>query len=158
MTAAHIMKTYSPQPVAFSRGEGAWLWDTQGKRYLDALAGIAVNGLGHGHPVLTKAIDATYLRGKRLWLTEYGFGTRKVPQYPFAFGAANQGPFIADAYRRAKANARVGLLVYYLLQDHPQWASGVLTQAGTPKPGLAVMALSNGLRPRTGPTKRTGSL
>ncbi|MBL0142690.1 MAG: aspartate aminotransferase family protein [Betaproteobacteria bacterium] len=50
------MKTYSPQPVAFARGEGAWLWDTEGRRYLDALAGIAVSGLGHGHPVLTKAI------------------------------------------------------------------------------------------------------
>ena len=56
MTAAHLMKTYSPQPVAFARGEGAWLWDTGGKRYLDALAGIAVSGLGHGHPALTKAI------------------------------------------------------------------------------------------------------
>jgi acetylornithine aminotransferase len=56
MTAAHLMKTYSPQPVAFARGEGAWLWDTEGKRYLDALAGIAVNGLGHAHPALVKAI------------------------------------------------------------------------------------------------------
>jgi len=56
MTAAHLMKTYLPQPVAFARGEGAWLWDTEGKRYLDALAGIAVSGLGHGHPVLTRAI------------------------------------------------------------------------------------------------------
>jgi acetylornithine/N-succinyldiaminopimelate aminotransferase len=56
MTAAHLMKTYSPQPVAFARGEGSWLWDTQGRRYLDALAGIAVSGLGHGHPVLTRAI------------------------------------------------------------------------------------------------------
>ncbi|MGE0356811.1 MAG: aspartate aminotransferase family protein [Burkholderiales bacterium] len=56
MTAAHLMKTYSPQPVAFVRGEGAWLWDAQGKRYLDALAGIAVNGLGHAHPGLVKAI------------------------------------------------------------------------------------------------------
>jgi len=50
------MKTYLPQPVAFARGEGAWLWDTEGKRYLDALAGIAVSGLGHGHPALTRAI------------------------------------------------------------------------------------------------------
>ncbi len=56
MTAAHLMKTYSPQPVAFARGEGAWLWDTEGRRYLDALAGIAVSGLGHAHPALTKAI------------------------------------------------------------------------------------------------------
>ncbi|HET9578979.1 MAG TPA: aspartate aminotransferase family protein [Usitatibacter sp.] len=56
MSATHLMQTYSPQPVAFARGEGAWLWDTQGKRYLDGLAGIAVNGLGHAHPVLTRAI------------------------------------------------------------------------------------------------------
>jgi acetylornithine/N-succinyldiaminopimelate aminotransferase len=56
MTASHLMHTYSPQPVAFARGEGAWLWDTEGRKYLDALAGIAVNGLGHGHPVLTRAI------------------------------------------------------------------------------------------------------
>ena len=56
MTASHLMHTYSPQPVAFARGEGAWLWDVEGKKYLDALAGIAVNGLGHAHPVLTRAI------------------------------------------------------------------------------------------------------
>jgi acetylornithine/N-succinyldiaminopimelate aminotransferase len=56
MTAAHLMQTYAPQPVAFARGEGAWLWDTEGKRYLDGLAGIAVNGLGHAHPVLTRAL------------------------------------------------------------------------------------------------------
>ncbi len=56
MTAAHLMKTYAPQAVAFARGEGAWLWDTEGNRYLDALAGIAVNGLGHAHPRLVKAV------------------------------------------------------------------------------------------------------
>ena len=56
MSAAHLMHTYSPQPVAFARGEGAWLWDTEGKKYLDALAGIAVSGLGHAHPALTRAI------------------------------------------------------------------------------------------------------
>ena len=56
MTASHLMNTYAPQPVAFARGEGAWLWDTSGKRYLDALAGIAVNGLGHAHPALVRAL------------------------------------------------------------------------------------------------------
>ena len=56
MSAAHLMHTYAPQPVAFARGDGAWLWDTEGRKYLDALAGIAVNGLGHAHPRLTKAI------------------------------------------------------------------------------------------------------
>jgi len=57
MNASHLMHTYSPQPVAFARGEGAWLWDTEGKKYLDCLAGIAVNGLGHAHPVLVKALS-----------------------------------------------------------------------------------------------------
>ncbi|MGZ5063478.1 MAG: acetylornithine transaminase, partial [Usitatibacter sp.] len=56
MSSTHLMQTYAPQPVAFARGEGAWLWDTEGKRYLDALAGIAVNGLGHNHPVLVRAL------------------------------------------------------------------------------------------------------
>jgi acetylornithine aminotransferase len=56
MNASHLMQTYAPQPVAFARGEGAWLWDTEGNKYLDGLAGIAVNGLGHAHPVLVKAL------------------------------------------------------------------------------------------------------
>jgi acetylornithine aminotransferase len=50
------MNTYARQPVAFVRGEGAYLWDEAGKRYLDAVAGVAVNGLGHAHPKLVKAI------------------------------------------------------------------------------------------------------
>jgi acetylornithine/N-succinyldiaminopimelate aminotransferase len=53
---SHLMNTYGRQSVAFVKGEGAWLWDTNGKQYLDALAGIAVNGLGHAHPRLVKAI------------------------------------------------------------------------------------------------------
>jgi acetylornithine aminotransferase len=50
------MNTYARLPIAFTRGEGVWLWDEQGKRYLDAVAGVAVNGLGHAHPKLTQAI------------------------------------------------------------------------------------------------------
>lgn len=53
---SHVMNTYARLPVAFERGEGAWLWDTHGKRYLDALAGIAVCGLGHSHPRLTAVL------------------------------------------------------------------------------------------------------
>jgi acetylornithine aminotransferase len=53
---SHVMNTYARLPVAFERGEGAWLWDTQGKRYLDALAGIAVCGVGHSHPRLTAVL------------------------------------------------------------------------------------------------------
>jgi acetylornithine aminotransferase len=45
------------QPVTFAKGEGVWLWDDKGEKYLDALAGVAVNGLGHAHPKLVKAIS-----------------------------------------------------------------------------------------------------
>jgi len=58
----HVMTTYGRQPVAFSRGEGAWLWDTAGKRYLDGVSGVAVNGLGHAHPRLLAAITAQAAR------------------------------------------------------------------------------------------------
>ena len=55
MTTA-IMPTYNRQAVTFERGEGAWLWDTEGKRYLDAIAGIAVCNLGHAHPAVHQAL------------------------------------------------------------------------------------------------------
>ena len=53
-----IMNTYGRLAVTFERGEGCWLYDTEGKRYLDALSGIAVCGLGHAHPKVTAAIQA----------------------------------------------------------------------------------------------------
>lgn len=53
----HLMNTYARQPISFVKGEGVWLFDAEGNRYLDALAGVAVNGLGHAHPKLVKAIS-----------------------------------------------------------------------------------------------------
>ena len=50
------MATYARLPVAFVRGEGPWLWDDKGERYLDALSGIAVCGLGHAHPAVADAV------------------------------------------------------------------------------------------------------
>ena len=50
------MNTYARLPVAFTHGEGVWLFDETGKRYLDALSGIAVSTLGHNHPRLVRAI------------------------------------------------------------------------------------------------------
>ena len=55
---SHLMNTYNRQPVTFTHGEGVWLWDENGDKYLDALAGVAVNGLGHAHPKLVAAINA----------------------------------------------------------------------------------------------------
>lgn len=51
-----LMTTYNRLPVAFERGEGVWLWDNRGRRYLDALAGVAVCGLGHAHPAIRDAL------------------------------------------------------------------------------------------------------
>jgi acetylornithine aminotransferase len=56
MTSA-LSNTYSRLPVAFTHGKGVWLWDTKGRRYLDAMAGIGVSCLGHAHPKLVAAIS-----------------------------------------------------------------------------------------------------
>jgi acetylornithine aminotransferase len=53
----HVMNTYGRLPIALSHGKGCWVWDTEGRRYLDALGGIAVNTLGHGHPKLVPALQ-----------------------------------------------------------------------------------------------------
>jgi acetylornithine aminotransferase len=52
----HLMNTYAPMDVAFTKGEGAWLWDEHGKRYLDAISGLGVCALGHAHPELARVI------------------------------------------------------------------------------------------------------
>ncbi|KRA22480.1 acetylornithine aminotransferase [Microbacterium sp. Root61] len=51
-----LVRSFGPRMEMFVRGEGAYLWDDQGRRYLDFLAGIAVNSLGHAHPVFVEAI------------------------------------------------------------------------------------------------------
>lgn len=56
MAQQPLMNTYNRLSVSFERGEGAWLYDTDGHKYLDAISGIAVCGLGHAHPAVTKAI------------------------------------------------------------------------------------------------------
>ncbi len=53
----HVMHTYGRLPMAMSHGRGCWVWDTEGNKYLDGLAGIAVNTLGHAHPRLVPALQ-----------------------------------------------------------------------------------------------------
>lgn len=57
MTSDALMSNYGTRALTLVKGEGAWVWDDQGKRYLDALSGIAVCGLGHAHPAVTAAIS-----------------------------------------------------------------------------------------------------
>ena len=63
----HVMNTYGRLPIALSHGKGCRVWDVNGKEYLDALGGIAVNTLGHAHPKLVPALQEqiAYLEGIR---------------------------------------------------------------------------------------------
>ncbi|MBI3772152.1 MAG: aspartate aminotransferase family protein [Gammaproteobacteria bacterium] len=81
-----LMTTYNRQPVSFERGEGVWLWDVQGKKYLDAISGIAVCGLGHAHP---KVADTLCQQGKKLIHTSN------------IYGIANQEKLAVELTRRA---------------------------------------------------------
>ena len=56
LDAEHVMQTYGRLPVAFVRGEGTVLWDSEGRRYLDFLGGLAVTSLGHAHPAVADAV------------------------------------------------------------------------------------------------------
>lgn len=56
MTSSALMNNYGTRKLTLTKGDGSWVWDDQGNRYLDAISGIAVCGLGHAHPTVTKAI------------------------------------------------------------------------------------------------------
>ena len=69
------MPTYPPTPRTFVRGEGSWLWDDEGGRYLDLLSGLAVTGLGHSHPAVAAALHeqaSTLLHVSNLYGTTVG--------------------------------------------------------------------------------------
>jgi acetylornithine/N-succinyldiaminopimelate aminotransferase len=67
---SHILPVYSPPEQSFVRGEGVWLFDDRGERYLDFIAGIAVNCLGHAHPKLVAALTE---QANKLWHTSNMF-------------------------------------------------------------------------------------
>lgn len=72
-----LMATYPPTPVTFVRGEGSWLWDDEGTRYLDLLSGLAVTSLGHSHPAVADALSA---QARTLLHVSNLFGTTVGPE------------------------------------------------------------------------------
>jgi predicted acetylornithine/succinylornithine family transaminase len=73
LDAQHVMQTYARQPVAFVRGEGSRLWDSEGREYLDFLGGLAVTSLGHAHPEVAEAVAEqarTLLHVSNLYYTD----------------------------------------------------------------------------------------
>ncbi|MBX9746591.1 MAG: aminotransferase class III-fold pyridoxal phosphate-dependent enzyme, partial [Hyphomonadaceae bacterium] len=67
---SHILPVYGPPEQNFVRGQGCWIWDDKGDKYLDCIAGIAVNALGHAPPVLVKALTE---QANKLWHTSNMF-------------------------------------------------------------------------------------
>lgn len=57
LTSRYVAETYARYPIALARGEGLRVWDLNGREYLDFVSGLAVNGLGHSHPKLVKAVQ-----------------------------------------------------------------------------------------------------
>ena len=69
----HLLHNYGPRDLTLVRGQGSWVWDSQGNRYLDCVSGVAVNAFGHGHPPIMAAIKAqvdAYLHVSNLYLME----------------------------------------------------------------------------------------
>jgi len=56
-SSQYLMNTYARFPVVLEKGEGCWVWDVEGKKYLDLVAGVAVNVLGYSHPEITKVVQ-----------------------------------------------------------------------------------------------------
>ena len=88
--AASLMNTFGPPKLVLTRGEGAHVWDEDGKEYVDLLGGIAVNALGHAHPALVEAVTggvprATVVDGREPHsvlleiFTDEGVGTQVLP-------------------------------------------------------------------------------
>lgn len=70
----YLLNTYARYPVAMARGKGVYLWDVEGKRYLDFLSGLGVNALGHAHPRIVKVIreqSAKVIHLSNLYYNEY---------------------------------------------------------------------------------------
>lgn len=71
---AYLVKTYAPQPVVMDRGEGCYAYDTDGKKYLDFAAGIAVASLGHAHPAMLKTINE---QAARMMICQASYATKE---------------------------------------------------------------------------------
>ncbi len=125
MSSPSIMPTYKRLDVCFTHGEGCWLYDTAGRRYLDALSGIAVCGLGHSHPAVTQAI--TSQAGKLLHTSNlYGIG----PQQELAERITRLAGMDSVFFGNSGAEANEAAIKIARLYGH---------QKGIDKPSIIVM-------------------
>jgi predicted acetylornithine/succinylornithine family transaminase len=102
-----LMHTYADPPVTFTRGEGSWLWDTGGRRYLDFLSGLAVTSLGHAHPVVAEALAdqaSTLLHVSNLFGNVVGPELARTIDRLVGGGATQAGGQVFFANSGAEAN------------------------------------------------------
>jgi acetylornithine aminotransferase len=117
-TGKVLIGNYARQPVVFARGEGAYLWDTDGKRYLDLFAGFGGAILGHAHPELVRAATE---QARKLWHVGNTFHTE--PQVLFA-ERLNRTAFTGQAFfchSGAEANEAATKLARLRGQDKKRW-------------------------------------
>jgi acetylornithine/N-succinyldiaminopimelate aminotransferase len=117
--ASAILPTYARANVTFERGEGAWLIDDQGERYLDFGAGIAVNALGHSHPHL---VDALTRQAGRLWHTSNLFQVPDGEQLAKRLTEATFADLVFFTNSGAEANECAIKMArkYHAAKGHPE--------------------------------------
>ena len=142
MSSSAVFDTYARVPLAFDRGEGVWLFDAEGRRYLDFSSGIAVNSLGHAHPVLVKALTE---QAGRLWHTSNVFripGQERLAQRYVEATFADKVFFTnsgAEALECAIKTARR----YHYVNGHPERVKIVTFEGAFHGRTLATLAATN---------------
>lgn len=136
------LQVYPRQPLVIVRGEGCWVWDEAGNRYLDFVAGIAVNVLGHAHPAVTEAISRqarTLLTTSNLYYTlpQLELAERLVARSPFdRVFFANSGTEVNEAaikLARRHGGTRGAFEIVSLVGSFHGRTLGSLAATGQPK-------------------------
>ena len=141
-TQSAVMNTYARSEIALDRGEGVYLWDTAGRRYLDFYAGIAVNSLGHAHPAMVAAINAQ--AGKLIHTTNL----YTIPQ-----GEALARKLTADSFAdrvffcNSGVEALEGMIKlarrYHAVGEHPERYRVITVEGAFHGRSLATIAAAN---------------
>jgi acetylornithine/N-succinyldiaminopimelate aminotransferase len=116
------LQVYARQPLVIVRGEGCWVWDDAGNRYLDLVAGIAVNVLGHAHPAVAGALATqarTLLTTSNLYYT--------VPQLELADALLARSPFDRAFFTNSGTEANEAAIKLARRNGHDRGAYGIVS-------------------------------
>ncbi len=120
------LQVYARQPLVITRGEGCWIWDDEGNRYLDLVAGIAVNVLGHAHPAVA---DALAEQARTLLTTSNLYYT--VPQIDLAEALVSRSPFDRAFFTNSGTEANEAAIKLARRRGHERGASEIVSLVGS---------------------------